>query len=499
MPPLSPAVLVSRVLASARAARAAPPWPSVLAPLLLGAGGAPARGVWRNAFAAAPSVAKRAAGAFARGLLDSAAALPPEALLRVFVKRQGDADFEEVEAAAGASVCDLTVASMSKLRVDASPSSVTLTREGASAPLDSTLFISEVVATGALAPLAKLILVVHAPASIANATVPTARYERLRDALRDARAEPLKGGGAQSGAMLVRLPAGCGAEWPQLGPGAPLFVRSFYEGCFEGVLASFDAECAPFAPRKFTVIGNAGIGKSAFGVYLLWRAVQARRSVIYVSNKVNDSFIFHGDGRVEAFSAALFHIRCSAILRDKSAVLICDGLIPPVCSAFTVLITCPVRQRWKELDKCVDARRLFFPVFSQSEIEDMWRACFPRLSGAEAAAGVLERFGKWGGIPRYVLGKLDKDSQRLLDSAVTRIDVVALLRSLDKGEIESDTVVSHRLVHLKPAGERADGSFSDPHSAASYRFARSTLGSKYIVEAVRRAAEWQSLARAPAR
>ena len=68
MPPLSPAVLVSRVLSSARAARAAPPWPSVLAPLLLGAGGAPARGVWRNAFAAAPSVAKRAAGAFARGL-----------------------------------------------------------------------------------------------------------------------------------------------------------------------------------------------------------------------------------------------------------------------------------------------------------------------------------------------------------------------------------------------------------------------------------------------
>ena len=485
-------------------ARAALPQPQPAAPRLLsGAAGAASvagaatRGFGRCALVVGPPpAAPWRAGASARGLAAAAvAAQPPSAPLRVYVKRLEDAAFTSVEVGADSDIASLTKAALSELHVDASPSAVTLTREGASAPLDSTLPISESVATGALAPLAKLILVVHAPAPPANKTGPTARYQRLRDALRTARAEPLEGGGAQSGAALVRLPADCGAEWPQLGPGAPLFVRSFYSGCFEGVLASFDVERAPDAPRKFTIIGNAGIGKSAFGAYLLWRAVQARRTVIYVSEKVKDAFILHGDGRVEAFSKAHFDDRCSAILDDMSAVLICDGVKPPVCSAFTVLITSPVRERWKEFDKCVDASRLFFPVFSLREIGDMRRACFPRLSGTEAEAGVQERYEKWGGIPRYVLAKLGKDSQELLARATRRIDVDALLRDLDEGEIESDAAVSHRLVHLKPAGERADGSFSDPHSADSYLFARSELGSTHIVEAVLRAAEQRDLDR----
>jgi hypothetical protein len=261
-------------------------------------------------------------------------------------------------------------------------------------------------------------------------------------------------------------------------------VRSFYAGCFEGVLASFDAERAPDALRKFTIIGNAGIGKSAFGTYLLWRAVQARRTVAYVSDKVNDAFILHSDGRVEAFDNSEFRRRASSVLNDTSAVLICDGVKPPVCSAFTVLITSPVRERWKEFDKCVDARRLFFPVFSRHEIEDMRRACFPRLSGAEAEAGVQQRYEKWGGIPRYVLAKLGKDSQELLDSAVTRVNINELFGKLGARELESDVGTFHRLVHLKPVGEAADGTFAHPGDADSYSIARSELGSPYIKRAV---------------
>ena len=407
----------------------------------------------------------------------------------------------EVVVGAGASVAALKDASIGKLRVDAAPGAVTLTREGASAALDSTLSVAEALASGALAPRAKLFLVVHAPAPPVGSHAPalpadeaeaTAMYQRLRDALCDARAEPLEGGGgAQSGALLVRLPAG--VAWPQLGPRAPLFVRSFYEGCFEGVLTSFDAERAPDAPRKFTIIGNAGIGKSAFGAYLLWRAVQARRTVVYVSDKVDYAFVLYGDGRVDACSKADFDKRTIAVRNNASTVLICDGMTPPICSAFTVLITSPRRERWKEFDKCIDAQRLFFPVFSRHEIEDMRGACFPQLSGPEAEAGVQERYDKWGGIPRYVLGKLDKGVQGLLERATTRINVSALLRDLDKGEIESDMTVSHRLVHLKPAGERADGPFADPRSADSYEFARSELCSAHIADAVLRAVEQRDL------
>ena len=427
----------------------------------------------------------------------AATAPPPAETLRVFVKRVEDASYAEVVVGAGASVAALAKAASSELGVDAPRGAVTLTREGASTPLDSTLSVAEALASGALAPRAKLFLVVHAPAPPVGEAKAIARYKQLRDALRAARAEPLEGGGAQSGAVLVRLPAGCGAEWPQLGPGAPLFVRSFYAGCFEGVLASFDAERAPDAPRKFTIIGNAGIGKSAFGAYLLWRAVQARRTVVYVSEKVKDAFILHGDGRVEAFTKPHFDDRCSVVLDDVSAVLICDGVKPPICSAFTVLITSPVRERWKEFDKCGDAQRLFFPVFSRREIEDMRRTCFPLLSGTEAEAGVQQRFEKWGGIPRYVLGKLDEDSQAELKSAVTLVNIDELFGKLGARQHESNDSTSHRLLHFKTAGEAsaAGGAFLNPGDAASYFLTSSELGSPYIKRLVFDAFEAKDLRR----
>jgi len=100
--------------------------------------------------------------------------------------------------------------------------------------------------------------------------------------------------------------------------------------------------------------------------------------------------------------------------------------VPPVVNAFTLLITSPRREQWREFDKETDALRLYFPVFSRHEIDDLLRACFPCLLGDAASggeAGVQARYEKWGGIPRYVLGKLDANSQGLLESAVTSVKV----------------------------------------------------------------------------
>jgi len=330
------------------------------------------------------------------------------------------------------------------------------------------------------------IIVDVAPAKPAGGmeAVSAARVERLGEALRAARAEPIAS--AESGARLVALPPG--VDWPQLGD-APLFVRPFYEGCYEGVLNSLDPSCTA-ALRKFTIVGNAGIGKSAFGAYVLWRAVLARRTVVYISDKVHEAFIIHADGRAEAFAANHFIDRTLGVLAAKATVLICDGVKPPIVNAFTLLITSPVRERWKEFDKCLDADRLFFPVFSRAEMGDMLRSCYPQLltdvaSGGEA--GVWERFGKWGGVPRYVLGKVGKGPQLGIDSALTRVSVDALMSHLGAREIESDDAVSHRLMHLKPTGEAADGTFVNPRDAASYIIARSELGSPYIKELVYRA------------
>lgn len=437
-----------------------------------------------------PAARSAAAAAWALGSCRRCASAAPAAPLKFFIKRAGDADFAEVSVSAGESVSALKKSALSELRLDVPPTAVTLTRVGAAAPLDGALSIEEALAAGSLAPRAKLLLQVHASprTTTAEEAAGAARVARLGEALRAARAEPVAG--SESGAALVTLPAG--VDWPQLG-GAPLFVRSFYEGCFEGVLNSLDPTCSA-ALRKFTIVGNAGIGKSAFGAYVLWRAVQARRTVVYVSDKVHTAFILHGDGRAEAFTVDHFNDRTLGVLSEKSTVLICDGVKPPVVDAFTLLITSPVRERWKEFDKLPDELRFFFPVFSRGEMGDMLRACFPRLladaaSGGEA--GVWARYGKWGGIPRYVFSKLDPVSQAQLTYALNSSTLVEeLVKHLGVVEIASDSAVSHRLVHLKLRGE-TDVDVVNPRDASWYEISRSELGSRFIAKGVFRAVQSQ--------
>ena len=440
------------------------------------------------------AAASAARGAWALGSSRRGVSAAPATPLKFYVKRASDVSFAEVVVSADESVSALMESALSKLRLDVPPTAVTLTRVGAAAPLVGSQLLAHALAAGLLAPRAELLMQVHAVPRTATAeeAAGAASVARLGEALRAARAEPIAG--SESGAALVALPAG--VDWPQLG-GAPLFVRSFYEGCFEGVLNSLDPSCTA-ALRKFTIVGNAGIGKSAFGAYVLWRAVQARRTVAYISDKVGDAFILHGDGRAECFPAEDFSARTRSIRRDKTTVLICDGVKPPVVNAFTLLITSPVRERWKEFNKCLDADRLFFPVFSRAEMGDMLRSCYPQLltdvaSGGEP--GVWERFGKWGGIPRYVLGKVNEDAQLGMDSVVTRFSVDVLMSHLGAREIESDDAVSHRLMHLKPTGEAADGTFVHPRDAASYIIARSELGSPYIKELVYRAMDARDFSR----
>jgi hypothetical protein len=439
---------------------------------------------------AAAQRALPAAAAAARGF--AAAPAPPRAPHTFFVQRAPGGGYAEVEVAAGSSVAALVKATIAELRLDAPPDAVALSLSAGGAgapPLDETLSLDTAIAAGALAPRAKLL--VSARAGIAAAQLAAAadsaadaRIFALAAALRDARVVPIEG--ATSGAALVTLPAGVG--WPQLGA-SPLFVRSFYEGCYEGVLRSLD-EGGTAEYRKFTVIGNAGIGKSAFGAYVLWRSVCARRTVVYVSDKVDDAFIIHSDGRVESFDKEDFNRRTRAVRSLTSTVLICDGVTPPIVDAFTLLITSPKRERWKEFDKIEGSRRLFFPVFSRPEMSDMMHACFSRLLVAGAAsggeAGVWARYGKWGGIPRYVFGKLDVGSQRLLESAVTSIKVDELFDHLGARGVESDDAASHRLVHLKPVGEAPDGFFVDSRDGDAYDLDRSELGSPFIKKLVAR-------------
>jgi len=59
------------------------------------------------------------------------------ATLRVFAKRAMDVGYAEIEVDAGASVAGLVKAIIAELRLDVSPSTVTITMEGTDKPLDA--------------------------------------------------------------------------------------------------------------------------------------------------------------------------------------------------------------------------------------------------------------------------------------------------------------------------------------------------------------------------
>lgn len=247
----------------------------------------------------------------------------------------------------------------------------------------------------------------------------------------------------------------------------------------------------PLPHHRVSSITLAAVGKSSFGLYLLWRAVNAGRTVVYVSDKEYYGYIFHADGRVEAFVRTNFLHAAAKVLEDPNTLLIFDGDgdspnkglgRPPLCKATTVLVTSPKLARYSDFEK-TDVAHFGFCVFSRKEISDMLESCFSHLHDPASRAGVWERYEKWGGIPRYVLALLRPSAQAKFESALTAINFDRLADVLCKDDVEDDSAVSHRLFHLKPAGETAEG-FEGGDKESAYAIVRTELGSQIIAEKV---------------
>ncbi len=142
------------------------------------------------------------------------------------------------------------------------------------------------------------------------------------------------------------------------------------------------------------LVAPAGIGKSAFGLYALYMAVTAGRTVVYQAKKTQLSLLFR-DGRVYevTFSSSPKDIR---ELNDPKTVYILDNLVAPTVAAFTLLITSPKKENWFGFTKSLEADYLVFPVFSLPEMLRLRDVAF-RNDKLRDDKAVNERFTKWGG------------------------------------------------------------------------------------------------------
>ena len=265
----------------------------------------------------------------------------------------------------------------------------------------------------------------------------------------------------------ITLPAGI--VWPNLFSNV-LFVRDFYPAFFENVLEELSANLAKF--RKFIVCGNPGIGKSAFGLYVLYRSVKAGRTVVYSVSKLSSAYVFK-DGNIYSCTQ-LNTPAVHKLLSSPDTVYISDGLAPPAVDAVTLLITSPRKEVWHAFDKNTDCRMFHFPVFSLEEMEACLSTCFPLVD----RPSMLQRFERWGGIPRYVLAKLETEDQAKLEAAVPRVTPALLRAHVESLEVSEKDDFSHRLLHIKTHGELNNN--LDSSQPEYYLAARAELASQYV-------------------
>ena len=264
-----------------------------------------------------------------------------------------------------------------------------------------------------------------------------------------------------------------GAVWPIL-QSPVLFERSFYAAFYDSVLGGardgFVDDGVRY--RSVCVSGNPGIGKSSFGYYALFRALCEGRTVVYQAEKLSrhiggdEVYLFNGP----AVSIDVRTIR--AALNDPDTVFISDSITPVVVRAFTLYVTSPRCERTWEYRKTDNATMLYFPVLSWDEICEMRAACFPGVS----EAGAKERYVRWGGIPRYVLGH--SKEQFLLSEAIRSFAPNDLASFSIEPAASDDMKGSHRVFHVKVQGEVDTTLLAN--NPEFYRFHSREFASKHV-------------------
>jgi hypothetical protein len=194
-----------------------------------------------------------------------------------------------------------------------------------------------------------------------------------------------------------------------------LVERDFYSSFLsEGKwLGSFSGEQC-----KFAVLGQPGIGKSSFGLWLLAQLLRSKRTVVFsrnVSSKPGTSltvthFVFHSGVAFQTSSESYGAL--NELLAQPAVVHISDSLPPRQDDCcHKVLITSPDPAVWRLFVEKAYACLAFFPLYSFAEMEALRVAEFQDKLSTETLALEGARLGP--GSSRSVLPQPGIDGPRL--------------------------------------------------------------------------------------
>ncbi|RYE83213.1 MAG: hypothetical protein EOO65_04320, partial [Methanosarcinales archaeon] len=246
----------------------------------------------------------------------------------------------------------------------------------------------------------------------------------------------------------MTVPVEWTVKWPSIPKCDVLMVRQFYDRFIEQhvwcVLPKKEGAVAR-PENQLVITGTPGIGKSAFGMYLLHRALNAGKTAVFVRNAQSQGIpfitVFHGGAvwKASSVGGAL-----GGLIDDPEVVLLYDGVRPDTIGYNTILITAPDPTLWKRF--CYSGAPLFFfPIFSLHELLQL-----QQLDPKHEPLDVQARYNLVGGSARYVMGAFPyKNLCQKMQSAANYVSPSALQRlSYNPRELPKEDMI-HNLIHYE--------------------------------------------------
>ncbi|CAJ0763256.1 15027_t:CDS:2 [Entrophospora sp. SA101] len=229
------------------------------------------------------------------------------------------------------------------------------------------------------------------------------------------------------------------------------------------------------AKRGCAITGTPGIGKTYFGLYLLFYIRYSYPDAIIVwqcNEKICYRFSPNGNmqkGNIDQFDKTLDNCN-NFFLVDAQALTFSY-------KAYMILFTSPKTERFNKAVKWPGFTQYYMPIWEHDEITTLWALQYKNKKNNEGKEFTLELLGtlleKWGPIPRSVLLKWnDKTYQQKYQTLINEANLESCINSIDKSGMPTDAI-SGGLVYLE-----VDPTFTN----VVYRFASPRVSDKIIQE-----------------
>ena len=233
-----------------------------------------------------------------------------------------------------------------------------------------------------------------------------------------------------------------------------IFVRKCYEDLW--TIAEYMVDQRKEAGQRVTnfrlvITGTPGIGKSIFGLYLLYQLRVTHGddiTVVWEDARAKERTLFKGRdvriGGLDSFRKEL---------SDSNTFYVCDGMGAVARNATTFVLCSPGAGNWKEFVKAPGTDVRYMPVWYLEEL----LACRAELFSNITEEKALQLYGVWGGVPREVLEKAESSGPLKLRTAVARSPTLrSALLLIGKADAPDD--ISSQVIHyMVAAPDNGDG------------------------------------------